>query len=693
MFNPEDLFRRLQPIIPEKISNLWLAYNSATNFKQKQEVILNLQQLHSKYLDCDYFENNSILLPPPMQKEGGEYEIGEIYYANKQFGIKFNLNNKALLNHTIVAGSSGTGKSNFIAVLTLQLLKTKINFLILDWKASYRNIIPKQKDKLKVYTLGRNISPFSFNIWIPPENTSISEWVLFLIDIMERAYYLGLGVRDIMMQAAKSAFINKGFTYQNGEFIPPENPIYPTNHDILNAVHAIKTGFRSDQWKQSTLRALQSLTFGAMGRICNDSKPLEDIFNQPVILEMDVLSEADKAFIAQFLLLYRYRYLLRKEGEREVLNHLFIIDEAHEILKKPNYNTNESIIDEIWRNVRELGQGIIACAQNPSLISVSCLTNSFTTISFSLKSTQDIKQISGNLLLEKHQEQYIGLLKTGQAIVKHQGQYRKPFHIAVSPLDIAKGSVTDRDLAKYMSQFTSQNTKESAITKPIPSGKRLKTADSRNTKTIQRIPVSDKYKHRKEAEALKDIAEYPFSAVVERYERLGLSAHKGNEIINNLINKGIIEKVFVIKENTRLTLFDFTEKGLQKLTTLNIDRNSHYRHGKVEHRYYCDYISEKLSERKYGLLRECPTGNGTTADIVFFNSSNLKCAVEVETGKSDYQKNIKNAIKQGFDHIFVIATSDEVKKKIKRNKIKSSKLHILSVKEFHKVLKILDKNA
>jgi len=55
---------------------------------------------------------------------------------------------------------TGEGKTNLAYLLTLQLLKNKIPFLVIDWKRSWRNLLSLQDKfpelkQVHVFTIGR----------------------------------------------------------------------------------------------------------------------------------------------------------------------------------------------------------------------------------------------------------------------------------------------------------------------------------------------------------------------------------------------------------------------------------------------------------------------------------------------------------------------------------------------------------
>src|SRR4030042_5738380 len=138
----------------------------------------------------------------------------------------------------------------------------------------------------------------------------------------------------------------------------------------------------------SAMRAVDVLCFGEVGKVLNQRQniPLDRLLEKNVILELDALTNSDKTYLIESLLLWIHHYRMA-QGERETFKHAILIEEAHHILlrKKQEIMGEEAITDIILREVRELGEAIVLLDQHPSLISKPALGNTYTTISMNLK--------------------------------------------------------------------------------------------------------------------------------------------------------------------------------------------------------------------------------------------------------------------------------------------------------------------
>ncbi|GAF95656.1 unnamed protein product, partial [marine sediment metagenome] len=278
-----------------------------------------------------------------------------------------------------------------------------------------------------------------FNPLIPPEGTQATTWLKKLIEIVSHAYFLGEGVMYLLQKAIDAVYQESG-VYKG----TPEK--YPTMTDVHNWLKDYPAKGREAQWMSSTLRAIGTLCFGEMGRILNvkNQMDLSHLLKKNVILELDALTNSDKIFFIESLLLWIHHYRLA-EGKRESFKHAIILEEAHHILLKQKQESKggEAITDTILREIRELGESVILIDQHPSLISIPALGNTYCTITMNLKHRSDVNIAADCMLLDNEEKEYLGRLEVGYGIVKLQGRWFSPFLVKFPLISIKKGIVTD----------------------------------------------------------------------------------------------------------------------------------------------------------------------------------------------------------------------------------------------------------
>jgi len=280
-------------------------------------------------------------------------------------------------------------------------------------------LLQKEEFKdVKVYTVGREVVPFKFNPLIPPKGTDPGQWLVRLIDITKHAYFLGEGVEYLLRQAID--FLYEKYGVYEG------NLSFPILSEVFEFINKKSLKGRMMLWQASTLRTLASLTFKkGLGMVLDvkDSINPKELLENNIILELDALSDIDKVFFTEALILWIYEYR-KNEGKRETFKHALILEETHHILSKRKEKAEvETIIETSLRQIREFGESVIVIDQEPQKLSESIKANTYTKISFNLGNGKDIQAISKDMTLTQEQESCLDLLQIGQAIIKLKGRF------------------------------------------------------------------------------------------------------------------------------------------------------------------------------------------------------------------------------------------------------------------------------
>jgi hypothetical protein len=655
----EEMLEKLKPLWGNYTQRLWKEYVLADP-ETRRAIEAALQIALARNLDCTFEETQILLEPPPASCLKGEYQLGKVLYGTREVGTFF-LRESEWIQHIGIFGRSGSGKTNTALVLLWNLLRKNKPFLVFDWKRNYRDLLATRAGRrILVFTVGRDVSPFFFNPLVPPAAVSPAIWLKKLIEIMAHAYFLGEGVSYLLQKAFDSVYRQYGI--YDGQ---PE--VWPTLRDVSDWLINYKATGREAAWMDSALRAVGVLCFGEMGRVLNQRTPfpVDELLKENVILELDTLTNSDKVFLIESLLLWIHHFRMA-QGDRERFKHAILIEEAHHILlgKKQEIMGTEAITDIILREIRELGEAIVLIDQHPSLISKPALGNTYTTIAMNLKHRSDVNMISDAMLLDAKRARHLGRLEVGESLVKLQGRWTDPFLVRFPHMQLEKGAVGDEEVHNFRKHWR-------GFSEVIRSGDGLHEPPDGPAGEIRVLRSRDKGGAEDEGQArtgaeellVKDILDRPGSGVSERYTRLGLSAYQGNLAKGRLLNKGLIREKEVRTRTGRVKVLELTPKGRKVLEGRLVKVSN--RKGGTEHRFWMDQVGRVFKRAGYRVRAEVPIGGGKTTDLVAAKDGRT-VAIEVETGSSDAACNIKKNLDHGFSTVLCVATGHRAYDKLRR---------------------------
>ena len=686
----DEICRKLKPVLGEQIDRLWSLYQ-AEKPEGRKWIHVTLLKLMERHLNQTYEEKKLLLPPPPKEMCSCDYELGQICYGESNTNLPFGLRENEWIQHVGIFGRSGSGKSNVGFLIILGLIRKQKPFLIFDWKRNYRDLLTLCPEII-VFTAGRDICPFYFNPLIPPEGTSPHTWLKKLIEIIAHTYFLGEGVKYLLQEALDRMY--KEFGLYDGKL-----DVYPTMQDVLVYLENLKPKGRQAEWMSSTLRAISTLCFGEFGEILNVRRPfpMQELLKRNVILELDALTNSDKTFLIEALLLWLHHYRLA-EGRREEFKHALIIEEAHHVLlrRKQEAMGEETITDIILREIRELGESVILIDQHPSLISKPALGNTYTTIAMNLKHKDDVLAASNAMLLGRGEQDYLGELEVGSGIVKLQGRWFRPFLVKFPLMHIAKGSIADDELGKRMEKLMSSN--HAGVLKEVLSeikpkqssdgakeefnsfleakkvnqvGSKQKEGlinliniNSGGSKPSQTGEKEEKTKEEAALEALlADIVRFPYSPAQDRYGRLGWNFYKGNKVRDRMVKDGCIQVRTIKRPDGMVKVFELTEEGKDRVERMGLKVERTWRKGGLEHGYWVNEMAGVLKMQGFAVKVEKGLGKGKSVDLEA-QKNGKKMAVEVETGKSDALCNIRKDLDAGYDRILVVCLEEGLEERI-----------------------------
>jgi len=687
----------------------------------------DIEIIAEKFLKEQPLENRQILLEPPSKENSkGTYLLGDVIYNKKKLHPLY-LKQEDFLKQVGIFAITGEGKTNLAYLLALQLLESKTPFMVIDWKRSWRNLLslenkhPELKN-VQVLTIGRDTLPFLWNVFREPPGTDKNFWVGTISDALERSHLSGPGV---------AYYFNKIYSklYKG---LPDD--FYPNFFDGIRELRNIKVFGREANWKQTAQRIFQSFTLGRASKVFNARNPikLEELLDKPVILELDLeMPKALRMFFSEMILRWIHLYRLSR-GETDNLKHVLFLEEVHNLFAQTSFNKDNSSLENLYREIRGFGQGIVSITQHPSLLPIELLGNCHTQIYLGLQHADDITMARKSLFLDYEEDEYLNILNVGECIVKIKNRV-EPCLVKTPLVHVQKELVTDEWLKAFSlgSQFweyswkkdennfaSLKNNIQDILDGKVPLTENLKqenTLDKRQKNTPGYSPgnsggstsISTGNKLEKESEGgllssvnikknkrkypdkswpqhrlLIDILKYPFSTITQRYKRLKLYVKLGNKYRKDLISGKCVQPRKIITGKGWITLFELTRKGKMVLDDLGYEFKNESEG--VVHKFWKHKVSEFYKNEGLDVRVEEYYVNGRPDIIVFKDGK--KVAIEIETGKSDYVRNVERALAAGFDEVVCVAVNrfveDKISRVLREKGVRDERVRVVGVRGF-----------
>lgn len=177
---------------------------------------------------------------------------------------------------------------------------------------------------------------------------------------------------------------------------------------------------------------------------------------------------------------------------------------------------------------------------------------------------------------------------------------------------------------------------------------------------VPRIPLYDIPLKQPAFAFIEDVLQHPDDGVKARYKRLGLSIGTASRLKDQLLAQGWLKDQTVDIGQTRKVILRLTKQSKE---TLDLD-TSEPQHGSIVHEYWKRFYAQRFREHGYRVEFEVSRESGRV-DVVA-QKDDEKIAIEIETGKSNFIRNIQQDLAAKYNKVLVITTDKSAFKKIEK---------------------------
>ena len=397
----------------------------------------------------------------PAVIKGEKICIGNLVDTGVIQSTTYDIDLNSLVRHALVAGSTGSGKSTTCKRILSEVLKNDTPIMVIEpakddyvrWAIEMNKHLPKEK-QFKIYMPG--VSEFD---GVKTEELKINGFAPAYtkganVDLLQHSEIFAtllnaclpsedvipIIIEEVVYETIKKTCEEENIDWENSENEPLKE--YPDINGMIrraekvmeskNYEEKVKTNF-----KEVLYTRFKSLKRGMRGRVLNNTTSVDydELFSGNVIINISRLSGSkDKALIMSLVMnaLYEYRISkynndesYRKSANENKLMHLCLVEEAHNVLIKPQGNQSsgspQTAVADLFGNmlseVRGYGQGFMIVDQVPTRLIDDAIKNTNYKIVHRLTAPDDQAVMARCMAFREDQTYIIPALEKGNAII------------------------------------------------------------------------------------------------------------------------------------------------------------------------------------------------------------------------------------------------------------------------------------
>lgn len=402
--------------------------------------------------------------------------LGEIIHRGTPTGVYFDLSVEDLKRHALIAGSTGSGKTNTCLYILAHLWADYgIPFLVLypiD-KPDYRLLMADSdvRDQLLIFTVGdETVSPFRFNPFHVPRGILLKTHLSLLMRGFMAAFTMADPLPAIYRESLRRVYQDHGWNLATGKGGDP-GTTDPTMSDFYTTIVQVSRDLTKEYGREVQGNVRQASEIRIRDLLHNTSSiinvkeqaPLSEILRRPTVMELGRIgSSEDIALIMGFLLTSLTEQLQSEQKDipqdkRDRL-HITLVEEAHRLMSAGAFGSEYQAdprarggedFSNILAEVRGFGESILIAEQIPTNLVQGAIGNTHVKVMHWLEDAASFGLFCDTLNLNERQREYARTLGVGHAIMR--SKLGRPVHIKVANyLDRFQREVTDAPLIDFM---------------------------------------------------------------------------------------------------------------------------------------------------------------------------------------------------------------------------------------------------
>ncbi|MCC8097014.1 MAG: ATP-binding protein [Eubacterium sp.] len=396
----------------------------------------------------------------PPAAEGETICLGNMVDMGVEQNSEYRISYDDLVRHTLVTGSTGSGKTYTCKRILGELIKKDIPVLIIEpakddyvrWAIEQNKHLPDDK-KFNIYMPGTDVfdgtelKQLKLNMFEPAAIKGAKVDMLSRCENLVALLNASLPSDDILPILIDETVYNTYLglfreKFVGGKLMDQQNS-YPLINEMMKMSDWVLDNRNYAPEVKSNLKACMATRFqylvrGTRGNLINVEKSIDfsELFDKPTVINISGISASkDKALIMSLLMLSLNEYrksqytndsVYRDKASSNKLLHLTLVEEAHNVLSNPGKNNSNSgnpqqVVADLFSNmlseIRGYGEGIMIVDQVPVRLIPDAIKNTNYKIVHRLTSPDDCEIMAAGLALRDDQKALIPSLTQGHAIV------------------------------------------------------------------------------------------------------------------------------------------------------------------------------------------------------------------------------------------------------------------------------------